>query len=89
MATRPIVLLGSEQAHPASSAQDNTRFCFDPSIGVWRASDGRLAILVGGGPGTRITATREGTDETEVSTPTTRITETREGIDQVEVTEAT
>ena len=44
----------------------------------------RLAVHVTKPPGTRITATREGTDQSESSTQGTTITKTREGVDQVE-----
>jgi hypothetical protein len=67
MATRPIVLQGSEQIPPEAGTPDSQGVWFDGVSGVWRDHQGGLAVGSAAHPTTRITATREGTDQTETS----------------------
>lgn len=83
MTTRPIVLQGTERFEPSRHGGD-VEMRFDGSAGVWRTSDGRLAVRSADLPSTSKSATREGVDQSELVNFSTRITETREGIDQSE-----
>jgi len=84
MPVRPITLLGSELClHAQQGVMPGV--VFDGRLGVWKDTTGGLAIHGSDLPSTRITATREGADQTErAGGRSTRITETREGVDQTE-----
>jgi hypothetical protein len=87
MATRPVVLQGSEQMPPNGGLAVGEGVWFDGISGVWRERQGGLAVRSVDAPGTKATATREGTDQSEVSSAlSTQITKTREGADQADCT---
>jgi hypothetical protein len=81
---RPIILLGVEKNALVPTVWADPTFRFDGQVGVWRTTDGGLAVSSAGLPGTTRTATREGVDQTDVSFMSTLQTETREGVDQSE-----
>jgi hypothetical protein len=84
MPTRPIALQGSEELK-SSDQNPDPGFRFDGSVGVWRDTAGGLAVRFADPSSSRVTATREGVDQTErAGGGGTRITETREGVDQAE-----
>lgn len=85
MAARPMVLLGAEKLAPAEGAGGPACW-FDGSVGVWRDQTGGLALHSAFAVDTRVTATREGVDQSESSALSTTVTRTREGLDQVETT---
>ena len=85
MTTRPIVLQGSEQVLFGACRSEGQGLWFDGASGVWRDPQGGLAVRSAYPPQTRITATREGTDQNETSSAlSTTITKTREGADQAD-----
>jgi hypothetical protein len=89
MAVRPLVTNRGERTRTESTLIDEPGLSFDKEAGVWRDSSGQLAVRSPHVPGTMKTATREGTDQPELTgSPSTMITRSREGADQPEVSHA-
>jgi hypothetical protein len=80
-----MILLGAEKLAPAESAGAPACW-FDAPVGVWRNPSGGLALHSACIADTRVTATREGVDQSESSVLMTTATRTREGLDQAETT---
>jgi hypothetical protein len=86
MASRPLVLHGSEKHPQLPAIFDDPAFTFNGKKGLWIDRHDHPAVLrCGAGQSTTKTATREGIDQTELAGFGTTITKTREGLDQSEV----